>query len=169
MERDIYKYDYVALTFNKAVETEILESYGCFKWEVQERAERKENVDLVLRRPHDIANKDRLQLLQVNMEKATENLIKYRQYKFSVVKVAAFYFAILGVAAILAGLSLAATGGNAPLIALGTVIAMAGLAAFAASCVFVRKAQRRDRVRAVARLKDAVQEIKAACEEAEKL
>lgn len=169
MDRDNYEYDYVAITVKSSVEKEVLDGYACFKWEVQERKERKDSVDLVLRRPHRIENKDRLQLLQVNMEKATENLIKYKQYKFTVIKAVAFYFALLGILAIISGLSLAASGGNALLISTGTVIAMSGLAALVISGVFLRRTAAKDRALAVARLKEAAQEIKKACGEAERL
>ena len=170
MERDIYNYDYISMSISSDREEEVLSEYKCFAWELYERKQRgKKSVLVVLRRPHNIPDKDRLQLLQINMEKAQDDVIKYSKRRHTFVKLFAMYMLGFGLAGILFGLSVAANGGNAAVIIIGTLFAMVGLAVIIMTGAFFTKLLRAERIGFEARTEIAAADMAAALKEAEKL
>lgn len=82
--KEIYNYDYLSVSVKTDSENEMVARYGVFGWELVGRFDDKKFSDIAVidfRRPHAIANKDRLQYLQVGMETAVNNLSKYKQNK----------------------------------------------------------------------------------------
>lgn len=170
MERDIYNYDYITLSIRPDREEEVLREYKCFAWEPYERRQRgKKSVLVVLRRPHDIPEKDRLQLLQINMEKAQDDVIKYSKRKHTFIKVFAIYLWGFGLISILFGLSVAANGQNAAVIIIGTLFAMLGLAVIILTGAFFKKLIRSEIRNFETRTEIAAEDMAAALKEAERL
>ncbi|MEG1527542.1 MAG: hypothetical protein RR248_02350 [Clostridia bacterium] len=84
--RDYSRYDYLTIAIKTDKPNEILSCYKDFCWEVIESADDDQFDDIIhvsFRRKHKIANKDRLQLLQVNMETALNKLGKICKNKHS--------------------------------------------------------------------------------------
>lgn len=170
MEKDIYNYDYITLSIRPDREEEVLREYKCFAWEPYERKRRgKKYVLVVLRRPHNIPDKDRLQLLQINMEKAQDDVIKYSRHKHTFIKVFAIYLWGFGLISILFGLSVAANGQNAAVIIIGTLFAMLGLAVIILTGAFFKKLIRSEIRNFEARTEIAAEDMAAALKEAEKI
>lgn len=78
MSKDYNKYDYLAVSVKSDQLDRILQCYHALGWtEIKTEDDREfYNMKYVrLRRPHKIANKDRLQYLQVRMEMAINSLV----------------------------------------------------------------------------------------------
>ena len=147
MERDIYNYDYISMSIRSDREEEVLSEYKCFAWELCERKQRgKKSVLVVLRRPHNIPDKDRLQLLQINMEKAQDDVIKYSKRRHTFVKLFAIYMLGFGLAGILFGLSVAANGAKIAAIIIDTALAMVGRGVTTMTGARLKKRLRADRI-----------------------
>lgn len=92
--RDYERYDYLYAAIKKRSSVRLKDCYGAFGWEVLSRAEddRYDDVlNVAFRRPHAIEHKDELQLIQVYMESALNDLGKTERYAHKKT-----FFAVLG-------------------------------------------------------------------------
>ena len=85
MKNNNYKdYDTLKLFIKKDKAEDIVQKYQALQWEVVSQKENnkyEDIVDLEFVRPHKIANKDELQLLQVYMEEELNAIGKLDRYK----------------------------------------------------------------------------------------
>ncbi len=83
---DYNTYDSISLVLKKEALENMLSYYAELGWSEYERHEDSRYFDLIhvkLVRPHKIANKDKLQLLQVKLEAAVNRLGQDRRHKHS--------------------------------------------------------------------------------------
>ncbi len=79
---DYNKYDSISLALKADALDRMLEFYKVFGWELYEKEEDRRYFDIVhvrLIREHKIENKDKLQLLQIKMEKAVNSFAVKRR------------------------------------------------------------------------------------------
>ena len=83
---DYQNYDYLDIIVKIENKNEIVSSYSSFLWEkIDEKEDKRYNdvVHLSFRRPHNLQNKDRLQLLQVYYESALNSKSDLKTKKHS--------------------------------------------------------------------------------------
>lgn len=83
---DYKNFDSLKLYAKKDKADEIIYNYKVFGWQLENNEENsryEDIVDLTFYRPHKIANKDELQLLQVYMEDKLNSIAKLARNKFS--------------------------------------------------------------------------------------
>lgn len=166
------EYDRLYVTVRRDIRQELIGAYGMFGWEVafcEERRVRGNLTDMAFRRPHKIARKDELQLLQVYMEAALNTV--GRLEKTMRPRTAAYgltsFFAVCALVA--AGLCLMLLAGGAACTAAGVLcLCVGGADALLAVCMTVRM-YRREGKQSLARLEQARREISAVCAEAKKI
>lgn len=128
---------------------EVAECYRCFRWEETERREdaRYDNiVQLTFRRPHKVANKDRLQLLQVGMEEDMNRLAAAERNKHALSTVFGLTAGMLAAALLCGGIALALLLHAAWAITLGIVLALLGGAGIALTAVLEPKIVRNENI-----------------------
>ena len=84
---DYNKYDTLKIYANKSKRDEIIYHYNLFEWEVYEEidnARYEDTIDITFIRPHNIDNKDELQLLQVYMEERLNGIAKCDKDKYAI-------------------------------------------------------------------------------------
>lgn len=84
-QRNYDEYDYMRILINKDVFDEIMLSYSCFGWEVNEKRSSSvfsDTIEVTLRRSRWIKQKDKLQLMQVYMESGYADIGKLRKNKY---------------------------------------------------------------------------------------
>lgn len=121
---DFNKYDKLTVDISNAVAEDILPCYKSLGWELSSRIYKKNKSSYCFYRKHSIANKDRLQLLQVYMENTVNQLSAYakREHIKSITLFASATF--LSFLIIVAGILLAT---QKNLVAYGIVIGVLGL------------------------------------------
>lgn len=81
---ELFENDYISITGKKAAAEHIEKCYGDFGWSLKEKKDDKlygDTVHMTFSRPHCIAGKDELQLLQVRLEIAYNKTGKYNEKK----------------------------------------------------------------------------------------
>ncbi len=79
MSKDYINYDYLSVSVKSDQLSRILQCYRALGWTEITTEDDKQYYDMKyvrLRRPHKISNKDRLQYLQVRMERAINSLVE---------------------------------------------------------------------------------------------
>ncbi len=128
---DYNSYDRLSLELKTEAKGSMLEYYLAFGWEPYLEEADSRYADIVhvdLRRPHNIPNKDRLQLLQVKMESAVNRFAIARRDRHSVSLIMSLSFALGGAVSIALGALIAFKLSGLPFIILGSALALIGLA-----------------------------------------
>ncbi len=135
IEFDYHKYDSLELALKADAVDKMLEFYKEFGWELFEREDDKRYFDIVhvrLLRQHKIDNKDKLQLLQVKMEKSVNKFAAKRRDRHAASTIFGLTCGIVSLLMIALGiLLLVKPGGTAgigfgiPLIAAGVILPLA--------------------------------------------
>ena len=105
--RDYNNYDYLDATVKKHSMEQLIAHYKVLGWEYLDGRDDKIYYDIkhiVLRRPHAIAYKDELQLLQVYLESAWNRIGKAEANPCPRTLFAGLFFGIISLAAIILGL-----------------------------------------------------------------
>ena len=115
MEFDYNEYDSLSVLIKRKESSAILSYYNSFGWEEYERRDDRRYFDIIhikLKRRHKIPNKDRLQLLEIEMENAINRLAVLRGKKhwrtvaFAVLlSILSLFIAAIGVSLVLYKLS----------------------------------------------------------------
>ena len=148
--KDYNNYDHLAVSVKSDQLNRILQCYRALGWTEVETADDRDyyNMKYVrLVRPHKIANKDRLQYLQVRMETAINSLVEInnRAHIKSTAAAVAFSLAALAFAALAVWLIVAFAG--APRVC-GYVFLGLAVAAVAMAAVICRRMRSRERAEA---------------------
>lgn len=151
---------------------ELIEGYRCFAWTETERQEDKryDNImHVTFIRPHKLPHKDRLQLLQVDMELAMNRLASAEQKRYAGTLAFGLTAGMASCALIGGGVSLAVLLFSPWAVAVGAVIASLGAAAAAVCVPAARRIKRREEKKFEAAERSARQVIAAARSEAKLL
>ncbi len=100
-KHDYHNYDSLKLFVKKEKAKDIIDKYQLLKWQLvtQNENDRYEDiVDLEFTRPHKIANKDKLQLLQVYLEEELNSFAKVESKKHSKSTIAGLIVGLFGLA-----------------------------------------------------------------------
>ena len=104
---DYNKFDSINVYVKGTLTEEIIESYKLLGWQLTEENENKKYediVDLTFIRPHNIENKDELQLTQVFMEEKINRLSKIKRHKHSFSFSLGLSYAVFGFALLCLGI-----------------------------------------------------------------
>lgn len=104
---DYNKFDKLVLCVKDNKTKEIIGHYAHFGWELVESVSNKKYgniMDLTFVRPHNIKNKDQIQLLQAGLDVELNKLAKLENKKHSLSVGLGFTFIILGLLAIIFGI-----------------------------------------------------------------
>lgn len=104
---DYNKYDTLKIYANKSKRDEIIYHYNLLDWEVYEEvdnAKYEDTIDITFIRPHNIDNKDELQLLQVYMEERLNGIAKCEKDKYAVSLAFSLSTGVIGLAFVLVGI-----------------------------------------------------------------
>ena len=148
VEKDYWNYDYITLTVKRKNIDEVIRSYGAFLWKEIARKEDRQYYDILhvmLKRPHKIKDKDRLQLLQVKYEAMLNKRAYLDNKKYTKSQAVSFTLAALGAGAVIGALSLFYYGKTVYSLACGCLISAAALALGIVSVLFIKTAQKRTR------------------------
>ncbi len=104
MSKDYANYDYLAVSVKSDQLNRILQCYRALGWTEVKTEDDRDYYDMKyvrLRRPHKITNKDRLQYLQVRMERAINSLVEisnraHAKSKAALFTALLFAFAFIG-------------------------------------------------------------------------
>ncbi len=97
--KDHNKFDYITIFIKKSMADEIKQSYAHFEWSVFDEKEndRYEDIlDITFSRPHNIKNKDDLQILQMYTEDGFNKLGKLEKTKHSKTLITALTTEVIG-------------------------------------------------------------------------
>ncbi len=100
-KKDYHNNDSLKLFVKKEKAQDIIDKYQLLKWQLvtQKENNRYEDiVDLEFTRPHKVANKDKLQLLQVYMEEELNSFAKLESKKHSKSTIAGLIVGLFGLA-----------------------------------------------------------------------
>ncbi len=106
---DYNEYDSISLMLKENEAERILTYYAAFGWEVYEKRDDGRYFDIVhikLKRRHSISNKDRLQLLQVEMETTVNRFAYTRKNKYSRSLISALTMGLVSLAFVIFGILL---------------------------------------------------------------
>lgn len=106
-EKNIKEFDYLTVEIKKEKAEEIIERYECFGWKIEDKRQNMfyENLYTVeLCRHHQIANKDELQFLQVNMECDINDRGKLEKNKHAKSFIYSFSVGFVGLVAVIISL-----------------------------------------------------------------
>lgn len=105
-EKDIINFDYLTVIINKEKRADVLENYACFGWEVINLKDinNENTIEIELKRPHKIKNKDDLQYIQVNMESELNKIGKLEINKHSKSTIFGIVFGMISLLMIVLGL-----------------------------------------------------------------
>ncbi len=166
---DLEEYDHLYVTVRRD-KLEALEfCYEQFGWEEVERQEHTvyENLlDMTFRRPHKIADKDELQLLQVHLEEALNAVGKYEKAPKKRTKAFAACLGILAFLLIAIGLPLGIVPVTIAYKVIGYVMAAAGVIIVPLLCVFSVKLWKYENAMYERRLKISRDLVIAVCHSA---
>lgn len=104
---DYKNYDVLNLYVKRNKLESIISKYNIFGWELEKQEDNKEYEDIVeltFVRPHEIKNKDDLQLLQVYMEERLNKVGQIERNKNAKTTSLALVFGVIGLALILLGI-----------------------------------------------------------------
>lgn len=138
------------MSINSVVAEEILDCYAALGWKQAERREDEqfENVEhFEFFRPHGIAHKDRLQLLQVYLETEVNKIARITVNKHARSLAAGLFSWIAGIALVTLGVLVSVLfyqKMHAAAVVLGIVAGVFGFAVLVASAVFVVKAFKKE-------------------------
>lgn len=99
-------FDTLTLYVKKLKANEIIEYYKTFGWVLENETENKKYedlIDLTLKRPHQIENKDELQLMQVYMEEKVNKIGKIEHHKHSKTTAFCLFFGVIGLFMLIVG------------------------------------------------------------------
>ncbi|MCD8295139.1 MAG: hypothetical protein LUE27_07865 [Clostridia bacterium] len=127
---DLEEYDHIYVTVRRDKLKDLKVCYEQFGWEEVECQEHKvyDNLlDMTFRRPHKIADKDELQLLQVHLEEALNAVGKYEKAPKRKTRAFVSCLGVLAFLLLAIGLPLGIVSGTASYKVIGYVMAAAGV------------------------------------------
>ena len=140
---DYNKHDKLVIVIKKALKKQILSAYSFFKWEeVQSKRflHLKMFEQVVLIRPHNIPNKDRVQYLQVCFERQLDKLSKSYTFKNLKSILLGLFLCVFSFLSILFGVILMVEN----YLALGGVIIALAVVSLFCFSVFIAKIRRKE-------------------------
>ncbi|MBP3619892.1 MAG: hypothetical protein J6J24_04450 [Clostridia bacterium] len=140
--------DFLHLYVKSGKTKEIIKLYKLFGWELLEQSDNKnyeDIVDLSFSRPHQIANKDELQLYQVHLEENLNNSARNERLKHSKTTALALVFGPIGLALITLGLLFFLN--VLPVLGLagGIVMSIVGLTLIVIGSIFLPKLSKKEK------------------------
>ncbi len=169
MVKDYKNFDYFSVSLKRDKERQMVRSYLAFGWEVVERGEDKRFSDYItytFRRPHKIANKDRLQYLQVKMEKSINLLAKLKRRRHSVSAISGITLLVVAALLIAGGITLLCVTKTAKLTGLGIVLIAAGVAVVPLAVFWIVKRAKKENERYLKTMQTSEIEVESAVVEA---
>lgn len=169
---DYHNFDRLSVTLKLDKEPEMVERFGCFGWRQVERFDDRQYDDLVhiaFERPHKIDNKDELQLLQVNMESCVNKSAKLKKNKLAKTTIIGLIAGMIGCGMIAGGIVIAVLLHSILTIALGSVLAAAGLAEILICLPFLLKTAKKEQENFTIQYAQTVEETDKICNAAKAL
>jgi hypothetical protein len=162
---DYHNFDRLAVTIKLDVEKEIVKRYSSFGWQEIERVEGRffDVIHVLFIRPHKIANKDKLQLLQVNMELAVNRAARLEMNKNAKTAALSALVGLLGCGMIAGGVCLAVLLKGVLPIVFGSLLCTLGALEVVAFIPLLRKISKRERAEFQKNYSSAIDQIKVAC------
>lgn len=165
MKNDNYDYkkdDCIFVSIKTPLFKEVLNAYKNFGWRVVLVEEDKKYSDVVnvqLLRRHDIENKDKLQLMQVYLEKSINTLGTLSKNKNVKSTLLAILSGFIGCVLIAVGLVLALVYTNVTNIVLGSATVVAGLSVIVVYIIKMKKMIKREEERYKIRIANVLSSI----------
>lgn len=169
---NIFEEDTIQIKSKKAAAEHIIKRYGDFGWKLIEDRDDDLYFDvkhLTFTRPHFIGNRDDLQLLQVRLEIAYNNMGKFSHKKNVRASLFGSFFALLSLGLVAGGVCLLLLlKGLLPII-FGSVMCAAGVAAGIFCGLFTDRIYKKDKVKYACLIEKEVQRIEELCKRARAL
>lgn len=147
--RDYKNYDYFSVSLKTDAEREMVKSYLAFGWTAVERSADKRFSDYVtytFRRPHIFENKDRLQFLQVKMEKSSNLCARLKKDKHKFCAVLGTIFLLISLIFTVGGTLLAVLIASANAIWSGAIAGATGVVGIALSILWIVKRTQKENI-----------------------
>lgn len=168
-ELNFMDYDSISLALKEKEFERMLSYYASFGWVEYERSEDKRYFDIVhtkLKRQHKIANKDRLQLLQVKMEAEVNRFALVRKNKHSRSIITALSLGIFALALVSLGIWLLISRTLAPL---AIALCALGVISPIVTVPFVKRTVAKENARFAKKFKEMTSRISRILSEAKRL
>ncbi len=169
---DYWEYDRLSVTVKKEKAEELTARYALFQWEEIERAEDKQYDDLLhitFRRKHKISNKDRIQFLQVGLEKNLNELNHLEETKHAKSTVLGLITGMVGLGVAAGSIILAVRYFSVLTVISGVIGTLFGLATAILCGLCVMKVRKREEEVYSAKASKLKKEIESVCSEAQSL
>lgn len=147
MAEEFFKDDELAVAVKAEAAEEIKRAYGMFGWRLSKECADGSYRDIVhmdFTRPHAIAGKDRLQLLQVRYEVALNFMSRARRRAFARAVVLAVLLSLAGLALVVFGAVQTAAAQSSVFLWGGIALIVGGAAFFVVAACLCRLLYRRD-------------------------
>lgn len=172
MEEKFFKDDKLSVAIKADVAEEIKGAYCALGWELKEEYDDERYGDLVhmdFTRPHLVAEKDRLQLLQVRLEVAVNFLGRTRIYTRARSVAVGLFFGILGAAFVVLGLLAAIKTNSVIFLAGGVALMSAGVSCWLIAAISGTMLLKKDKERYSALIAVVHENIRSVMSEAVKI
>jgi hypothetical protein len=172
MERDINNYDYLSISIKSERLDKIMYCYKALGWREEKREEDRQYYDmkyLLMSRPHNIQNKDRLHYLQVRMENKLNYLSRSNAYRHRVSTLVAIILTVLGVCLLALGLYFFFGFDGVLFLPFGIAFSVLGLLFIVAQVYPFTVMRKKESTLAEAKISNALKDIEAFVKEAEEL
>jgi hypothetical protein len=172
MNRDINNFDYLSISVKSERLDKIIYCYEALGWREEKREEDKKYYDmkyLLLSRPHNIPNKDRLQYLQVKMETKLNYLSCSNAYRHKGSFLLGLFLTVLGLCLLACGLFCIFGTDTSFSLPLGITLLSLGLISLAAQVYPYTIMRKKEGERATEKINTALKQIEEYVAEAEKL
>ena len=169
---NIFETDTIAIRSKKQAAEHIVERYGNFGWKLTEKKDDRLYEDvthMTFSRPHFIENRDELQLLQVRLEIAYNDMGKFSYKKGVRASLFGSFFALLALAFAAGGvLLLLFLDGLLPII-YASVLFAACLVTILVTVIFTRRISQKDRLKYGLKIEERLKKIEDICNQARAL
>jgi hypothetical protein len=172
MSRDINNFDYLSISVKSERLDKIMYCYEALGWREEKREEDRQYYDmkyLLLSRPHNIPNKDRLHYLQVKMETKLNYLSRSNAYRHMCSTIVAIVLTLIGLCLLAGGLFFifgVEAGYSLPL---GIALCTAGLLCLVAQIYPLTVMRTKETAKANEKINNSLKQIEAYVKEAGEL
>lgn len=169
---ELFENDYISITGKKAAAEHIEKCYGDFGWSLKEKKDDKlygDTVHMTFSRPHNMPDKDELQLLQVRLEIAYNKTGKYNEKKKYGALICGNFYLFAALICICCGVCLMVFEKNLVTILSGSFLFAIAVAVIVFGAVVASDVYKRDRQKYDLLIDEVMEEIDELCAKAKKL
>lgn len=169
---ELFENDYISITGKRVAAEHIEKCYGDFGWALTEKSDDKlydDTVHMTFSRPHNIPNKDELQLLQVRLEIAFNKTGRYNEKKKSGALISLSFYLIAAIILACCGVCLIVFDGSLLTVICGSFLFVIAAAVLVLGAFVTVSVYKSDKIKYGLLIDEVTEEIGELCKRAREL